>query len=231
MSETRNAEPTRDDIEQLLPWFVTGRLDADAKRAVDGYLQAHPAIRSQLAMIEAEQADVVASNEAVGAPAADTLAKLMARIEGDAAHGSPLSIAVHVVQRVLDWLSDRAALVPVAAAAAIALLLQAGVIGVLLWHGQQPRGVTYQTAAAPITASATDKSDFVLAGFAPGATEAEIEKTLQPLGITIVDGPRAGGIYRLRLAEKTLGETERDILTTALKSNGGVVRFVAPVTP
>ena len=233
MSQTHGPEPTQDDIEQLLPWFVTGKLDASEKQMVESYLAAHPAMRSQIVLIEAEQAETTHNNEAVGTPAADMLAKLMARIEGDAASGSPVAALGQLLQRALDWLSDRSALVPVAAAATIALLIQAGAITALVWHGGQPgpSPAAYQTASAPATVAATDQAAYVLAGFTPTATAEQIEKTLQPLGITIADGPKAGGIYRLRLSEKALGDTERDMLMTALKSNSGVVRFVAPAGP
>ena len=228
MSDTRVGQPTQDDIEQLLPWFVTGKLEDSDKQRVESYLESHPAMRSQLDLIEAEQFEVTRNNEAVGTPSADALAKLMAKIEAGNRSSAPLSALMGYVQRALDWLGDHSALVPVAAAAAIAIVLQAGTIGALLWH--VPASRTFQTASAPANA-AGDKATYVLAGFVPTATAQQIEQALTPLGISIADGPKAGGIYRLRLASKVLGETERDMLMTALKSNTGVVRFVAPAGP
>ena len=232
MSDIRTGTPSKEDIEQLLPWFVTGKLQDADRRMVEGYLQSHPAMRSQIALIEAEQSDVTANNEAVGAPSADRLAKLMARIETDSSHASPIAALAGYVQRALDWLGDRSALVPVAAAAIAAILLQAGVIGVFLSQGSPADSgpKTFQTASAPVAVT-SDTATYVLAGFAPTATAQQIEQTLQPLGVTIADGPKAGGIYRLRLAGKVLGEPERDMLMTALKANAGVVRFVAPAGP
>jgi len=232
MSDIRAGNPSQEDIEQLLPWFVTGKLEDADKQLVESYLRTHPALRSQIALIEAEQSDVTANNEAVGAPSADLLAKLMVRIEGRSLAASPLTLAAGWMQRALDWLGDRSALVPVVAAATFAVLLQAGVIATLLWHSAPVANgpKSFQTASAPPVA-ATDAATYVLAGFAPTATAQQIEQTLTPLGITIADGPKAGGIYRLRLAGKALGEAERDMLMTALKANSGVVRFVAPAGP
>jgi anti-sigma factor RsiW len=223
--------PTQEDIEQLLPWFVTGKLDDSDRQLVEGYLKDHPAMRAQLDLIESEQGEVVLNNEAVGTPSADALGKLMARIATDATRAAPWSAVLNLVQRGLDWLGDRSALVPVAAVAALALMLQAGTIGALLWHGTGPQTKGFQTASAPATAVAADKATYVLAGFVPAATAQQIEQTLSPLGVTIVDGPKAGGLYRLRLSDKPLGDAERDMVMTALKANSGVVRFVAPATP
>lgn len=228
MSDTNMTMTERDEIEMLLPWFVTGKLDAGDQRRVEIYLAAHPEMRAQLALIEAEQSEAVHNNEAAGTPNADALSKLMARIEAGNIRAAPLAAISRAIQSALDWLGSRSALVPVAAAVAVALIVQAGAIGTLLW--QRPAPGKFQTASAVATAAA-DKGAYVLAGFAPTATAEQIEKTLAPLGITIADGPKAGGVYRLRLAEKALGETERDMLLTALKSNSGVVRFVAPASP
>jgi len=233
MSDLRSGgSPSQDDIEMLLPWFVTGKLEPGDQRRVEDYLATHPAMRSQLALIAAEQTEAVHANEAIAPPSADRIGKLMAQIENGGAGRSPLASVLTAVQRALDWLGERSALAPAAAMALLVLLVQGGLIGALLWQGSKgPAPRAFQTASAPVAAAAADKGSYALAGFSPTATIGEIEQTLAPLGVTIVDGPRAGGIYRLRLSDKPLDDPERDILLTALKAHTGVVRFIAPTTP
>jgi hypothetical protein len=224
---TMTREPSQDDIEQLLPWYVTGKLAPGENRLVESYLEAHPAMRSQLALIEDEQTGATLNNEVIAPPSADQLAKLMAGIEASERRASPLAAIAGYVQRGLDWLSDRSALVPLATVAAVALLAQAGIIAD--WSLRPSAKAAYQTASVHPTAAET--GSFALAGFVPTATVDQIERTLSPLGVVIVDGPKAGGIYRLRLAEKPLGDRDREIVVNALKAQSGVVRFVAPASP
>lgn len=232
MSDLNAPSSERDDIEMLLPWLVTGRLDANDQARVETYLSAHPEMRRQLELIEAERTGATMNNEAAGTPSADTLARLLLTIESRSlARRSGLAKVGSAMQDALDWLSRRSALVPLAAAAAVVLLLQAGTIGALLWQGPPTSGLekrAFQTASAPKPAAELPAgATFILAGFAPTATAREIDQTLQSLGITIADGPRSGGIYRLKLSDKPLGDSERDLLLTALRSNAGVIRFVA----
>ena len=233
MSTVMTQEMEREDIEMLLPWFVVGKLDDVDQSRVEAYLAAHPDMRKQLDLIEDERADMTLNNEAMGAPPADALIRLMGQLESQSmAHRSGFATVSGIVKSALDWLSNHSALVPVAAAAVIALVVQAGVIGALVWHGSTAdvRDKKFEVASAPKTAS-DQLGTFVMAGFAPGATAKQIDTSLQSLGITIADGPGPGGIYRLRLSQKALGDAERDMLVTALKSNTGVIKFVLPAGP
>lgn len=227
MSNPMTQEPNRDDIEQLLPWYVVGKLDPAEKQLVESYLDAHPAMRAQLALIEDEQHGTTLNNEAIAPPGAEQLAKLMASIGAAERRASPLAALASYVQRGLDWLGDRSALVPVATVAAVALLVQSGIIAD--WS-LRPAGkpASYQTASARVS---TETGTFALVGFVPAATVEQIEHALSPLGIVIVDGPKAGGIYKLRLAGKQLSEAERDLMINALKAQTGVVRFVSQASP
>ena len=216
----------KDDIEMLLPWFVTGKLDAAETKQVEAYLEKHPEMRKQLDLLEEDRQETMAGNEAMGSPSADALSKLMKSIDDQSlARRSGFASLAGVVQTAIDWLGSRQALVPVAAAAAVALIVQAGAIGALLWGGSAtPKG--FGQASPPVEAPA-EPGPTAMVGFQPTASIHAIETALAPLGMTIIDGPRAGGIYRLRLSDKPLSDAERDLLLTALKANTDVVRFVA----
>jgi anti-sigma factor RsiW len=227
MSDKMAPEMERENIEMLLPWFITGKLEAAEQAEVEAYLAAHPDMRKQLDLIEAERTDTAVNNEAMGAPSADALAKLMGAIEGQSlARRSGFAGLASLVQNGLDWLGSRQALVPVAAAAAVAIVLQAGTIGALLLN-RPAKGPVSQTASAPKVEQA---GSFAIVGFAPNATIHQVEQFLTPLGITIADGPK-GKVYTLRLSEKVLSDAERDLLITALTSNSTVIQFAAPKGP
>src|SRR5690606_30673982 len=85
-----------------------------------------------------------------------------------------------------------------AAAAALALLVVGGVVG----NQIATVGVTegYQTASGEGAVNPTGA--FLLVAFEPAAKAADIETLITALGATIVDGPRAGGLYRLRIGEE-----------------------------
>jgi hypothetical protein len=81
-----------------------------------------------------------------------------------------------------------------ASAAALLILLQAGIIGSAVFNPQ----FIYGTASAP---SATREPAFAIVRFAPQASAADIDALLEANKVTIAGGPSAGGLYRLRATE------------------------------
>ncbi len=229
MSTQSPPEMSREEIELLLPWFVTRKLEPAEHKRVEAYLATHPDMHRQISLAEDERSSVTSDNEAMGAPLSGGLSRLMAAIDSTSASRQfEVSKLGARIQAVLVWLGSRSALVPVATAAAVVLVAQAGVIGALLWHNSLPPSKGIHVAAdAKVETSGT----FALAGFVPTATVEQIERALQPVGITLSDGPRAGGIYRLRLSEIKLSDTERERLLAALSANKDVIRFVAQSGP
>jgi anti-sigma factor RsiW len=68
MSDDTAIQSKSEEIEMLLPWFVTGRLErADAER-VEAYLACHPEMSRQLDLIREEMAETVGANETIAAP-------------------------------------------------------------------------------------------------------------------------------------------------------------------
>src|SRR5262245_16604552 len=58
----------RDEIEKLLPWYVTGKLGLSDTSKVERYLAQHPNALSQLQLIGAERQETIRANEAMGWP-------------------------------------------------------------------------------------------------------------------------------------------------------------------
>ena len=60
----------------------------------------------------------------------------------------------------------------------------------------------------------------------PDAKAADIETLVGSLNATIVDGPRAGGLYKLRIGEESLSAEEREMVQQKLAAAKGVVKLV-----
>lgn len=120
-----------DDIEALLPWYVAGTLSAGDARRVTEALGRDAALQQQCVAIRQEQAGTVAVNEALGAPSARVLRNLMAAIDAQPARATAPSPRQGRFERFFAGLSPRA-LAWSASFGAMALLLQAGLIGVIL---------------------------------------------------------------------------------------------------
>jgi hypothetical protein len=170
-------------VRALLPWYATGRLDADELAQVDSHLAACPKCRDELAF---ERRMLAAQ------PAADTCdvdrgwVAMRKLIKASARAGQP---RVPWPRRGTGW---RMHWVVGAQFAAIAVLL-----AVIVLPRAGPgvyRALGNPTAAVPPNA---------MVMFKPGATEEEIRAALRASGARIVDGPTAGNAYLLRIARET----------------------------
>jgi anti-sigma factor RsiW len=192
-----NATNEPDDIETLLPWHAAGTLDRRDARRVEDALARDPELAKRYALVREELGEAIRLNESLGAPSTRAMESLFKKIDAEPKRTPRVSLSL--VERVSEFfasLSPRT-LAWSATGAAIAILLQAGLIaGIVL----NERGTTgYQTASAPGTA-ATEGS-FVVARFSSNATSADITAFLQANNLAIVNGPMAGGLYRLRVSE------------------------------
>ena len=169
MKKMLEQEPS--EIEMLLPWHAAGTLNArDAKRVEDA-LARDPELARQYAAIREEYAETIGLNESLGAPSARAMTKLFAAIDGEPARKPSISNRISAgISGFFASLSPRT-LAWSASLGALALLLQAGVIGAVLVKNQQP--ATFQTASlstdGPITRSLGPEAPRALVRFAPDA--------------------------------------------------------------
>lgn len=195
------------EIELLLPWHAAGTLNARDARRVEEALASDPALAKQYAAIRGEYEETIHLNESLGAPSARAMQKLFAAIDAEPARASgslPLSARVatffaSLSPRTLAWS---------ASLGAIALLLQAGIIGAVLMKTQTS---TFQTASlstgAPITrelgAAAPSRA---LVRFTPEARVADITALLDSYQASII-GDARGGMFRLQF-DKAMSQDE-----------------------
>ena len=143
------------DIEALLPWHAAGTLSRRDAQRVEEALARDPELARRFELVREEFGETIHLNETLGAPSARAMETLFAKIDAEpkravASPGLGMRIAeffAGLSPRTLAWS---------AGAAALAILLQAGLIaGVMLKqtrHGalsRPPRRRRPRRASAP----------------------------------------------------------------------------------
>ena len=64
-------------------------------------------------------------------------------------------------------------------------------------------------------------------GFAPQASAADVTKFLEAHKAAIVDGPKPGGLYRIRIAQAALPKSDLAAIVKQMQDESKIVRFVA----
>ena len=199
------------EIEALLPWHAAGTLNARDSRRVDEALAADPDLARQYEAIREEYAETILLNESLGAPSSRAMQKLFAAIDAEPARASSGSRSVSGrLSAFFAGLSPRT-LMASAAVGALALVLQAGVIGsIVMQRGDggfdtaalqapaQPGAPAIITRSLAPDAPVTETGPRVVVRFTPAAKISDITALLDTYQATIVDGSKAG-VFRLQL--------------------------------
>ena len=216
------------EIEMLLPWHAAGTLNARDARRVHDALARDPELARQYAAIQEEYTETIDLNESLGAPSARAMQKLFAAIDSEPARkpSASINLSARIIQffatlspRTLAWSASLGAL---------ALLLQAGMIGAVLVKNQN---ASYQTASlsmnGPVTrdlgAGAPARA---LVRFAPDARVADITALLDRYQASIVDGAKEG-MFRLQFGDKPMAKDEIASLMSKLQNEKIVSLAVA----
>jgi hypothetical protein len=221
MSEnTKHESARRDEVEMMLPFYVTGQLDHAEANEIDEYLKHHPDVARQLDLIRAERESTAAGNAIYASRPARSFDRVAAMI------GKTPAQPARSAGWGLDWIRRLFAMPSsptlgfVGAAAAIVILLQAATIGTLVVA--QYTGI-FTTVGGPGT---VDAGTTVFVRFADDASAAAIADVLSGLGVKIIDGPRGGRLFTVRIGPKTMNESERERLIAALKARSDLIVFV-----
>jgi hypothetical protein len=220
----------RQEIEELLPWHAAGTLSRRDAQRVEQAIEGDADLARQFELVREEFSETIHLNETLGAPSARAIEKLMADIEkesGPARQTGPAFSLSTWVAETFSALSPRT-LTWATAAAALLIVVQAGILGSLYLGGGMPgsRG-GYQTASkSPVSESVA--GTFVLISFAPTATASDISGFLTANNLAVVDGPRAGGLYRVRIASTALSKDDANTVMGRLRENRGIVGMVLP---
>jgi hypothetical protein len=212
----------------LLPFHAAGTLNARDARRVEEALARDPELARQYAVIREEYAETIHLNESLGAPSARAMQKLFAAIDAEPARQPSASLNfsarfsgffAKLSPRTLAWSASLGAL---------ALLLQAGVIGAVLVKNQNS---TFQTASLstsePITRDlAGGTPPHALVRFAADARVADITALLDNYHASIIDGAK-GGMFRLQFGNRAMSKQEVAALMSKLQSEKIVSLAVA----
>ena len=223
-ASTKMLDQEPSEIEMLLPFHAAGTLSARDARRVEDALAGDPELARQYAVIREEYAETISLNETLGAPSARAMQKLFAAIEAEPERKPSPSVRLRArVSEFFAGLSPRT-LAWSAGLGAVALLLQAGVIGAVLMNSQT---ASFETASmtlnepsspsAPITRdlSASAAPSRALVRFAPEARIADITALLDKYQASIIDGAK-GGMFRLQF-NKAVGKDEAASLLSRLQ--------------
>ena len=216
------------EIEMLLPWHAAGTLNARDTRRVDEALARDPDLARQYAVLQEEYAETIHLNESLGAPSARAMAKLFAAIDAEPARKP--SMSSNLSARIAGFfasLSPRT-LAWSASLGALALVLQAGVIGTVLMKNQT---ASFETASLSMNDPATraigaEAPPRALVRFAPEARVADITALLDLYQASIVDGAK-GGLFRLQFGNKAMAKDQVTGLMSRLQSEKIVSLAVA----
>ena len=229
MKPAPNAKPLTEaeEIEAMLPWLVAGTLSRAETARVTRYLETHPEAAAHVALARDEREAAISGNEAIAAPSTANLDRLMASVANTS---QPRSIAVpspaSIWESIAGFVSSLSpkTLGMAATAAALVLVVQAATIGTLI-NSNSSGG--YQTASGG-PASATTEGVQALVSLQPGVTATVLTAALSELKAAIVDGPKAGGVYRVRIVGDKADATA---IVAKLKTRTDVFAFVGPVQP
>lgn len=208
-----------DEIELLLPWRATGALGAEEARRVDAALARDAELRRKYELVQEEMAESVLAAEELGAPSVRARDKLFAAIEAEASPQRAPARATGLRARVLDFFASLTprAIAWSAATAALVILLQ----GAVLTRTLVAPGGAFQTASAP----ESREGSFALVAFAPDATAQQIADFLQARGASIVDGPKPGGLYRVKVSASRLDAEALKAAVAALAARREIIRM------
>jgi len=221
MNTTNNNEQ---EIDELLPWHAAGTLSRRDAERVEAALARDPALARRYDLVREEMLETIGVNETLGAPSARAMDTLFKKIDAEPVRKPARSLDLAARFREFIASLTPRTLAFSAAAAALALLLQAGVItGVLLNDGK----TGYQTASAP-TSSPAATGSYAMIRFAPQATATDITQFLDANKLAVTGGPAPGGLYRVRVAMTGIPKAELEKVVKQLQQDK-TVEFIAPV--
>jgi anti-sigma factor RsiW len=220
MNAAKQSEPS--EIELLLPWYAAGTLDPREAQQVEAALANDPELAARYEWVRAEFVQETHVSEEFGEPSSRDVKTLFAKIDALPAQKSRSSFDLGArIAEFLASLSPRT-LAWSAMAAALAIVLQAGFLAGIVLKERSAGG--YETASVP--ANVSGEGAYVLLRFQPQATATDVADFLETNKLSIVGGPSAGGLYRVRVAPTKLAKADLTRIVSTLQDNK-VVSFIA----
>jgi hypothetical protein len=216
-----NKEPERHEIEALLPWHAAGTLNRRDADRVEQALAGDRELKRRYELVREELNETIHLNETLGAPSSRCMERLFAAIDGEGERQPRRQGSFDLAGRISDFLSGFTprTLAWSAAAAALAIIVQAAVITSVV---VKEKGATYEVASTQ-TIPADGPSAMVR--FVAQASASDITHFLDAYKAVVVDGPKAGGLFRIRLSG--VPKTEVGKVVKQMQEESKIVSFVA----
>ncbi len=245
MSEGPRERRCDEEAARLLPWYVTGRLDAGDCERVARHLERCPICREDLLQERALRALLKSESSLQYAPQPG-LAKTLARID-ELEREASAAMPAAAIRAGAATAAAGAAIAPAASPAApmaaaparrigamrwmaAAVLVQAvalGALGTALFHrsgesGREPRYTTLSREGPTLV-----PGEHIRAVFSPNLSLGALRALLTDNALTIIAGPSDAGAYTLALTEPPAPGRGLDRAIAALRSDTAVM-FVEP---
>ncbi len=205
------------ETEALLPWYAAGRLRRRDRRRIEEALRSDAALAQEAVRVREELVETIRLNEMLGAPSARAMDKLMAAIDAEEVARKPRRL-----RAVGQWFANSIAsfsprtLALGASLAALAIVLQ----------GSMLLGMLTNKSGDTVPGAARPHGTFAMIRFTRQANAAEITDFLQNYQATVVDGPKPGGVYRVRVAVAALAKEELGRIVSRMRKER-IVEFAA----
>ncbi len=218
MSLNREA-PERQDIEALLPWHAAGTLSRRDSERVEQALAGDRELARRYELVREELTETIHLNETLGAPSARAMEKLFAAIDAEAPVAKRPTF--DFVGRIVEFMSGFSprTLAWSASAAVLAIMLQAAVLTSFV--------VRDPATQPPQLASYENGSQFAVVRFAPHASLADVTRFLDINHAAVVNGPKKGGLYEIRLSISPMSDDEFSRVIQRMKAESRIVEFIA----
>ena len=193
------------DVEELLPWYVTGRVSREEARGIEAALKTMPDLAGKLAQVQREREAVARASETVEPAPPETLQRLLQQVETTRQWRVP-KIESH--SEAGGWLRaamGRNAVWQTALAAACVAIVA---LGVQLYNVPANDNTSVE-AAFDVAGNINGAGGAtLLVTFQAAATAGDIGTLLTGLDAKIVDGPKPGGAYVVQLPSKQTSDVE-----------------------
>ena len=190
--------------DELLPWFVNGRLSPQEQREVEDHINTCDRCQKEVGLLENMREQIQATP--LDSPGELGLKRLLKEIktEKEAKKGQK-PIQPRIWPRTL------------AIAASLIIVVQAGLL-IDAWFFSKPM----------VPLSGPQKEGIILqVSFVSTATEEDIRKELNAVDGTVIDGPGQLGIYRIRLNLQPMDQVGIEEAIALLRQHKTVIGHVA----
>jgi anti-sigma-K factor RskA len=203
------------DVEELLPWYVTGRVSREEAKGIEAALKTMPDLADKLAQVQREREAVARAAEAVEPAPPETLQRLLQQVETTRQRRVPRIDNRGETGGRLKAAMGRSVVWQAAFAAACVAIVA---LGAQMYNPPAPGELGLSTningAAGPT----------LLVTFQPEAQAGDIAALLANVNATIISGPKPGGAYIVQIPADQAGDI--DDATATLLSRKDLVATV-----